>query len=165
MSTERHRSVGVTRRRFTRDLVASSAGALLLPTVLRGTAQGQAKPGGQLTVALYKDLRTLNPIMGIFGNEWRSTVNLYNNLTRLTATGGVEGDLAESYTAGANSATWTFVLRDGVRFHDGSTLGAADVVATIDHREDPRPEDGRALQGGARPHRFRARGGSPHRAR
>jgi hypothetical protein len=58
-------------------------------------------------VALYKDLRTLNPIMGIFGNEWRSTVNLYNNLTRLTANGGVEGDLAESYAAGANNATWT----------------------------------------------------------
>ena len=107
----------VTRRRFTRDLAAAGAGALVLPGLLRGPAHGQAKPGGQLTVALYKDLRTLNPIMGIFGNEWRSTVNLYNNLTRLTANGGVEGDLAESYTAGANSATWTFVLRDGVRFH------------------------------------------------
>ena len=45
--------------------------------------------------------------MGIFGNEWRSTVNLYNNLTRLTASGGVEGDLAESYGAGQNSAVWT----------------------------------------------------------
>ena len=138
MSGETDRSVGVTRRRFTRNLVTSGAGALLLPNVLRGTAHGQAKPGGQLTVALYKDLRTLNPIMGIFGNEWRSTVNLYNNLTRLTATGGVEGDLAESYTAGANSATWTFVLRDGVRFHDGSALGAGDVVATIEKILDPK---------------------------
>ena len=138
MSGETDRSVGVTRRHFTRDLVTSGAGALLLPNVLRGTAHGQAKLGGQLTVALYKDLRTLNPIMGIFGNEWRSTVNLYNNLTRLTATGGVEGDLAESYTAGANSATWTFVLRDGVRFHDGSALGAGDVVATIEKILDPK---------------------------
>jgi peptide/nickel transport system substrate-binding protein len=132
------RSIRVTRRRFTRDLAAAGAGALVLPGLLRGPAHGQAKPGGQLTVALYKDLRTLNPIMGIFGNEWRSTVNLYNNLTRLTASGGVEGDLAESYTAGANSATWTFVLRDGVRFHDGSALGAADVVATIEKILDPK---------------------------
>ena len=132
------RSMRVTRRRFTRDLAAAGAGALVLPGLLRGSAHGQAKPGGQLTVALYKDLRTLNPIMGIFGNEWRSTVNLYNNLTRLTANGGVEGDLAESYAAGANSATWTFVLRDGVRFHDGSVLGAADVVATIEKILDPK---------------------------
>ena len=64
----------VTRRRFTRDLAAAGAGALVLPGLLRGPAHGQAKPGGQLTVALYKDLRTLNPIMGIFGNEWRDVL-------------------------------------------------------------------------------------------
>jgi len=138
MRPENLRSWPVTRRQFNRGLVASGVGALLLPGLLRGHAYGQAKPGGQLTVALYKDLRTLNPIMGIFGNEWRSTVNLYNNLTRLTASGGVEGDLAESYGAGQNSAVWTFVLRDGVRFHDGSLLSAADVVATIEKILDPK---------------------------
>src|SRR6266403_4670649 len=104
MASASFRSRRMTRRRFTRDLAASGAGALLLPGLFRGNAHGQAKPGGRLTVALYKDLRTLNPIMGIFGNEWRSTVNLYNNLTRLTANGGVEGDLAESYSAGQASA-------------------------------------------------------------
>jgi peptide/nickel transport system substrate-binding protein len=138
MRPENLRSWPITRRQFNRGLVASGVGALLLPGLLRGHAYGQAKPGGQLTVALYKDLRTLNPIMGIFGNEWRSTVNLYNNLTRLTASGGVEGDLAESYGAGQNSAVWTFVLRDGVRFHDGSALSAADVVATIEKILDPK---------------------------
>jgi peptide/nickel transport system substrate-binding protein len=138
MSRGRVRRLSMTRRRFIRDVALSGGGALLLPGVLPGWAAGQAKPGGQLSVALYKDLRTLNPIMGIFGNEWRSTVNLYNNLTRLTANGGVEGDLAESYSASGNSATWTFVLREGVRFHDGSALSAADVVATIEKILDPK---------------------------
>lgn len=128
----------VTRRQFTRDLVAIGAGALVLPGVLGRPARGEAKPGGQMTVALYKDLRTLNPVMGIFGNEWRSTINLYNNLTRLTPSGGVEGDLAESYSPGPNAASWTFVLRDGVRFHDGSALSSADVAATIEKILDPK---------------------------
>src|SRR5262249_27057475 len=139
MSGETDRSVGVTRRRFTRDLVTSGAGALLLPNVLRGTAHGQAKPGGQLTVAPYnKASAPSTPIRGSCGTGGRTPEHLTNNRPRLTATGGVEGDLAESYTAGANSATWTFVLRDGVRFHDGSALGAGDVVATIEKILDPK---------------------------
>ncbi|HZS84950.1 MAG TPA: ABC transporter substrate-binding protein [Stellaceae bacterium] len=126
----------LTRRAFGRGL-ATTGTVLAMPWVLGRRAYGEAKPGGQLTVALYKDLRTLNPIMGIFGNEWRATCNLYNNLTRLTAKGGVEGDLAESYAPSANGASWTFTLRQGVKFHDGSALTAADVVATIEKILDP----------------------------
>lgn len=124
----------VTRRAF----AAGAAASLAVPAIIRRPALGQATSGGQLTVALYKDLRTLNPITGIFGNEWRTTVNLYNNLTRLTPAGGVEGDLAESWSASDDAASWTFVLRDGVRFHDGSPFTAADVVATIEKILDPK---------------------------
>src|SRR6185437_8326297 len=83
---------GPTRRAFGVGLAGVGA-TLATPWMLERRAFAEAKPGGQLTVALYKDLRTLNPIMGIFGNEWRATCNLYNNLTRLTPHGGVEGDL------------------------------------------------------------------------
>jgi peptide/nickel transport system substrate-binding protein len=131
------RTLVLTRRRVGTGLLAS-AGGLFLPAILGGRAYGEARSGGQLTVALYKDLRTLNPIMGIFGNEWRAGVNLYNNLTRLTTTGGVEGDLAETFSATDEGTAWTFVLRDGVRFHDGSTLSAADVVATIEKIFEPK---------------------------
>jgi ABC-type transport system substrate-binding protein len=36
--------------------------------------------------------------------------------------------LAESYTANEDATVWTFTLRQGVTFHDGSTLDANDVV-------------------------------------
>ncbi|HYB56433.1 MAG TPA: ABC transporter substrate-binding protein [Alphaproteobacteria bacterium] len=138
MATSRIGSLNLTRRAFARGLAAAGSAALVMPAILSARAYGEAKPGGRLTVALYKDLRTLNPIMGIFGNEWRTTSNLYNNLTRLTASGGVEGDLAESFTPSQDGAQWTFVLRDGVKFHDGTPLGAADVVATIEKILDPK---------------------------
>jgi ABC-type transport system substrate-binding protein len=38
--------------------------------------------------------------------------------------------LAESWEPNADATEWVFTLRDGVRFHDGSTLDANDVVAT-----------------------------------
>jgi len=127
----------ITRRRFGGYVAAGTAG-LLLPAPFIGAARGQAREGGQITVALYKDLRTLNPIMGIFGNEWRATMNLYNNLTRIDAQGHVEGDLAESFEPADDAKAWTFKLRQGVKFHDGSPFGAADVVATIEKILDPK---------------------------
>jgi len=137
MAPGRTRSFFLTRRAFGKGLIVASAAGTFLPAILGRRAYGEAKPGGQLTVALFKDLRTLNPITGIFGNEWRACVNLYNNLTRLVANGGVEGDLAESFSATEDGAVWTFVLRDGVKFHDGSALSSADVVATIEKILNP----------------------------
>jgi peptide/nickel transport system substrate-binding protein len=46
--------------------------------------------------------------------------------------------LAASWRPGATTKEWTFDLRRDVRFHDGSPLGADDVVATFDVIADPK---------------------------
>ncbi len=127
--------LSINRRTFTKG-VAATASALILPGYMR-QAVAASNSGGKLTVALFKDLRTLNPIMGIFGNEWRCTANLYNNLTRLVPGGGVEGDLAESFESLEGAKVWTFKLREGVKFHEGSELTSADVMATFNKSFDP----------------------------
>jgi peptide/nickel transport system substrate-binding protein len=43
------------------------------------------------------------------------------------------GDIAESWTLSADKRTWTFKIRQGVKFHDGTVLTARDVKATYDH--------------------------------
>jgi ABC-type transport system substrate-binding protein len=43
----------------------------------------------------------------------------------------VEPALAESYEANEDLTEWTFNLRQGVMFHDGSTLDANDVVTSL----------------------------------
>src|SRR5690606_31192661 len=48
----------------------------------------------------------------------------------------------QSWTQSADGLTYTFKLRDGVKFHDGSAFSSADVKATYDRIRDP--------QGGAR---------------
>ena len=50
-----------------------------------------------------------------------------------------EGDLAESWTISRDGLTYTFKLRDGIRFHDGSPLTSRDVKATYDRIIAPPP--------------------------
>ena len=49
------------------------------------------------------------------------------------------GDLAESWTVSPDKRTYTFKIRRGVKFHDGSVLTAADVKASYDHIVFPPP--------------------------
>ena len=51
----------------------------------------------------------------------------------------IVGDLAESWTVSKDGLTYTFKIRDGVRFHDGSPLTARDVKATYDRITSPPP--------------------------
>ena len=45
--------------------------------------------------------------------------------------------LATSWKPNENGSIWTFTLREGVKFHDGRTMTADDVVASIDRLADP----------------------------
>ncbi len=51
----------------------------------------------------------------------------------------IEGDVAESWTISNDGLTYTFKLRAGIKFHDGSLLSAKDVKATYDHIIFPPP--------------------------
>jgi peptide/nickel transport system substrate-binding protein len=52
----------------------------------------------------------------------------------------LEPMLATNWQAGATPKEWTFRLREGVKFHDGSTMSADDVVATFDRLTNPDSE-------------------------
>ncbi len=58
---------------------------------------------------------------------------LRNCLTEVDNQGNLVGELAESWSASADARKWTFKLRKGVEFHNGKTMDADDVVASINH--------------------------------
>ncbi|NOZ70813.1 MAG: ABC transporter substrate-binding protein [Chloroflexi bacterium] len=68
------------------------------------------------------------------GNDYSSSsamLNLYDSLVFPNKDGGVDPWLAESWETSADGLTWTFKLRQGVKFHDGSALTASDVVYSM----------------------------------
>ncbi len=62
---------------------------------------------------------------------------LYDRLVVLDANGVPSADLATSWEPDATGQTWTFHLREGVKFHDGTPLTAQDVVYSFTHMLDP----------------------------
>jgi peptide/nickel transport system substrate-binding protein len=64
-------------------------------------------------------------------------LSVYETLVKQDNEGGYQPSLAESWDVGEDARTWTFNLRSGVTFHNGETLRAEDVVATLDRVLDP----------------------------
>ena len=58
--------------------------------------------------------------------------NVFEGLTRFGPDGSVQPGLAASWTISDDGLSYTFQLRDGVTFHDGTTFEASDVVFSLD---------------------------------
>jgi peptide/nickel transport system substrate-binding protein len=65
-----------------------------------------------------------------------TTFPCLNFLARVSADGVPQPELATSWTPSADTKMWTFKLRQGVTFHDGSSFSADDVVATYKRLAD-----------------------------
>ena len=88
-------------------------------------------PGGRLVVAVFGEPKTFNPITA---NETSSTDvigHLFSSLLKIEVpTQEVIPALAESWKVEPDQVTWTFKLREGVRWSDGRPLTASDVIFT-----------------------------------
>jgi peptide/nickel transport system substrate-binding protein len=74
----------------------------------------------------------IDPAIGNDFSATASLVNLYDTLIFPNQEGGYDPWLAESWDVSSDGMTWTFHLREGVLFHDGSELLASDVVYSFD---------------------------------
>ena len=63
--------------------------------------------------------------------------SIYEALVRLDSQGNIQPALAERWDVGPRAMEWTFHLRSDVLFHNGETLTAEDVVATLGRVLDP----------------------------
>ncbi len=135
-------TAGFTRREALATGVAAGALAAGL-SVLPGTARAAPKKGGRLRLALGQGATTdmLDP--ATITDTYMQMVNygLRNCLTEINAQGKLGPELAESWEVSADAATWRFKLRKGVEFHNGKTLDADDVIASLNHH---RSEDSKS---------------------
>ena len=100
-----------------------------------GTETGAAAENGnsekkeELVFVNYRDIRDLNP--HLYAGEMYAQEMLYETLVNITAD-GYEGCLAESWDISEDGKTYTFHIRDGVKFSDGEVCDANAIKANFD---------------------------------
>ena len=68
---------------------------------------------------------------------WQVTEKTMNRLVRPGPSGEPSPDLAVSWSANDDASVWTFKLREGIKFHDGSDFDSGDVVDLLKRIKDP----------------------------
>lgn len=98
-------------------------------------AQGEAADSeykDTLVFAMNTDVQSMDPQIQNDTTSEQVVKMLYNTLLKFEDDGTVVGDLAESWSVSEDKLTWTFNLKQGVKFHNGKELTSADVKATFD---------------------------------
>lgn len=128
MHTVAKRSFGRSRRAAVlaaAGLLACTAGGLL--------AAGPAAAQSRFVFANESDYDTMDPHVAFDVGRVAVRLNIYDGLMRWQKNPAVlEPWLAESYEVSKDGLTYTFKMRKGVKFHDGSEIKAADVVYSLE---------------------------------
>src|SRR5438552_6123588 len=92
---------------------------------------GAPVPAETLRVAPHSDLKIVDPIWTTALISVNHGYMIYDTLFALDADLAVRPQMVDRYETSADKLTWTFVLRDGLLWHDGEPVTAADCVASI----------------------------------
>ncbi|MGE3914789.1 MAG: ABC transporter substrate-binding protein [Hyphomicrobiaceae bacterium] len=114
--------------------------ALLVAAVAGAVAEETPKKGGILQFAVVAEPPTIDMhAIGTFATV-HPVAPQYSTLLKFVgdhAHQKIVGDLAESWEVAKDGLTYTFKLRKGVKFHDGSDFTSADIKATYQRIMDP----------------------------
>ena len=116
----------------------SDAPATTAPTTTASTADSEAMADcGQLEMAFPFDMQVPDPAIFYQSDGLNVTRSAYEGLLRYkpnTSLPEIEPLLAESYDISDDGLVYTFQIRQGVKFHDGTDLTAQDIVASFERR-------------------------------
>jgi peptide/nickel transport system substrate-binding protein len=160
---EKAQRAGMSRRTFLVLLGTSGAAAVLaacssksgitssLTSTTRSTT-GAGAPSGELRVAMSSlGIEQFNPILN--GGSWNSPVvrEMFDDLIGFSDIGGMGPGIAESWEMDPGGLSWTFHIRNGIKFHNGDDLTAEDVkfsMLAFNNRIPGQPEPGQTFDMG-----------------
>ncbi len=86
----------------------------------------------KITVGIPQDIDSMDPHIAKSAGTREVLFNVYEGLVKPDQDGNLQPAIASEYTISEDGMTYTFTLRDGVKFHDGSTVTAEDVKYSIE---------------------------------
>ena len=100
-------------------------------TVYGGTStDGEAS--NSVVVGISQDLDSLDPHSAVYAGTREVLFNLFEGLVKATSDGNIEPAVAQSYEVAEDASSISFVIREGITFHDGTPVTAEDIKYSLE---------------------------------
>jgi peptide/nickel transport system substrate-binding protein len=110
---------------------------LTVPAAL-DAASDKPKTGGTLTIGISREPVLMHPFIATGSVERKVRELMFEPLLGVDMNGGIQPNLAESWTISENGRLYSFNLRRGVKFHDGREMTAEDVRYAVLYAMNPK---------------------------
>jgi peptide/nickel transport system substrate-binding protein len=100
------------------------------PTGTGGTTSAPAKDGGILRIGYTSDIDSINPFVGFSSTAYVVFTEVYPTLVHYDENYKIVGDWATSWETSPDGLIWTFHLKPGGKWSDGTPLTAKDAAFT-----------------------------------
>jgi ABC-type transport system substrate-binding protein len=100
-------------------------------------AQEKPRTGGTLNIGIHADLYGLNPFVRMRSIDRNVRSLVYESLVTVDGKAEVKPFLAESWKISPDGREYSFVLRRGVKFHNGEEMTAEDIKWAVEYAKDP----------------------------
>ena len=127
---------------FETTALAAAAGLVLALSGCGGTAS--AAEDDTFVFATGKDISCLDPHVNGDMPQASIAANYLDSLVSQDSEGAIHPWLATAWSVSDDGKTYTFTVRDDVRFTDGTKFTAEAVKANLDHMVDPDTQSGTA---------------------
>src|SRR5947209_17873771 len=117
-----------SRRAFVKGTAATAA-VVCAPGLIK--AQSAPTRARTLRAVLHGDLRVFDPIWTTANMTGNHSLLIYDTLFGMDEGRKVKPQMVSAWGVSDDKKTYTFDLRDGLKFHDGQAVTSADVVASI----------------------------------
>lgn len=93
--------------------------------------------GGSFIEGILGTPRFINPVLATTRADQDVTSIVYSGLMKINPDGNLVNDIAKSINLSEDGLTYNIVLRQDVKFHDGTLLTSKDVIYTLQLIQDP----------------------------
>ncbi|MCR5670791.1 MAG: ABC transporter substrate-binding protein [Butyrivibrio sp.] len=122
------------RRRFGRKVGSALLMVVLttLTVALSGCSSDKAGDQSKLVVGIPQDISSLDPHTGEGAGTREVLFNVFEGLVKPDENGNLNPAVASEFTVSDDNKVYTFTLRDGIKFHDGSKVTVEDIKYSLD---------------------------------
>ena len=116
-----------------RIIAIALCAAMTATVALTGCSGDKSDASSKIVVGIPQDLEdSLDPHEAVAAGTKEILFNIYEGLLKPDETGELIPAVAKEYSVSEDGLTYSFVLRDGVKFHNGNPVTAEDVKYSIE---------------------------------